>query len=163
MTHCFLHYRTRSFTNLGCFFILFFRVYIVSEQLQFLRLTHWLILSRMENSLVTWTRVCGRCFHFSRSTIVHCTSSAVPGGIDLCVRCHSFVHPGCIQHASASHQTARPSCMLCTGQNATLSCPLCPSADGGSYGAQLCADCSAWLHAAEHKMCHVDHIVLLNG
>ena len=118
-----------------------------------------------ENISMTWTRVCGRCFQLSRSKIVHCTSSAVPGGIDLCLRCHSFVHPDCTQRAITSnkHPTARPSCMLCRGLNATLLCPLCPTDYGGLYGAQLCDDCSAWLHAADHKMCHVDHIVMLNG
>ena len=111
-----------------------------------------------ENVSVTAADVCGRCFQLSRSTIVHCTSSAVPGGIDLCVRCHSFVHPGCIQR-----EASRPSCMLCRGLNATLLCPLCPSADRRFYGARLCVECSAWLHSADHKICHVDHIVLLNG
>jgi len=131
---------------------------------------HWspgLVSGMAESGSETWTRVCGRCFQLSRSTIVHCKSSVVPGGIDLCVRCHYFVHPGCVQQGGASStkrkKTVRPSCSVCRGLNATLCCPLCPSADGDLYGAQLCAECSAWLHSADHKMCHVDHIVLLNA
>jgi len=133
-----------------------------------------LLFSGMEESgvsVVRAARVCGRCFQPSRSTVVRCTSSAVPGGIDLCRRCHSFVHPGCgaplaavADRAAAAAAAARLPCVLCRGLDATLLCPLCPSDDRGRlFGALLCADCSAWLHAADHKMCHVDHIVMLSG
>jgi len=92
-----------------------------------------LLFSGMEESgvsVVRAARVCGRCFQPSRSTVVRCTSSAVPGGIDLCRRCHSFVHPGCgatlaavADRAAAAAAAARPPCVLCRGLDATLLCP----------------------------------------